>query len=126
MSEGGKWRFQRSDGTWVRWDPGTQSWVGEDVDADVPETTFPDAAETAFPDDIEAAGGIDAADEIEPLDEPGDSLASWDDDEEAADPPQSARDRMFESAPRPSIAPAVLFGAIVGIVAGIVLLMVLR
>lgn len=45
MSQPEQWRFQWPDGTWIRWNPQTQSWEkeapGDDGDAEVVEATPP-------------------------------------------------------------------------------------
>ncbi len=41
MSEREQWRFQWPDGTWIRWNPQTQSWEKEEGQGDAPRAPAP-------------------------------------------------------------------------------------
>ena len=91
MSESSKWRFQRPDGTWVRWNVDTQTWEHEGDDE--PEAPEDDGSQ----EDVEPSAFSGTPEVI-----------GW------------------EEPPKRSLIPPIVIGAIIGIAAGIALLIYLR
>jgi hypothetical protein len=124
MSQPEQWRFQWPDGTWIRWNPQTQSWEkeapGDHDDAEVLEATPPprEAVERPEPEVVPEA---QPERENEPVPEPmvsrrerrsmvGDVLPP------AAEPDGSA----------PSLWPTVVTGMVVGLGVGLFLWNIIR
>ena len=97
VSESSKWRFQRPDGTWVRWNVDTQTWEHE-----------------AGPEEAEEPSSIDTEELSEAAESEQTSFSST---------PEVIG---WEEPPKRSVLPAILIGAIIGIAAGIALLLYFR
>ncbi len=145
MTQPQQWRFQWPDGTWIRWNPQTQSWEKEQGDPDpTPAASGRDAA-PAIDDELEAASEADSEIEIE-IDTGVDSETVADIDTDAVPLPDPGDDESrVTREPTPGIIragvsdvvretngrggslwPAIIAGAVVGIVLGIVFVFVIR
>jgi hypothetical protein len=135
MSQPEQWRFQWPDGTWIRWNPQTQSWekepAGADADADVQE------AEPSPPETVEGPDPEPIAELLpEPDPEPEPATEDALDDELVDDLPsrRSRRSMVGDVLPpsgepeRPggSLWPTVLTGIVVGLGVGLLLWSMIR
>jgi hypothetical protein len=154
MSQPEQWRFQWPDGTWIRWNPQTQSWEkeapGDDGDAEVLEATPPprEAVARSEPEVVpDAQPDPDPVAETHPEQEffetPEPATAVWDtatepDEEEPAHEPMiSRRDRRSmvgdvlppaaePDGPTSSLWPTVVTGMVVGLGVGLFLWNMIR
>lgn len=143
MSQPEQWRFQWPDGTWIRWNPQTQSWEkeapGDDGDAEVLEATPPPREAVERP---EPQVAPDAQPEPEPVAE-----AHPDDEDDQPEPqpaPQPAPEPMISrrerrsmvgdvlppaaepDGPTSSLWPTVVTGMVVGLGVGLFLWNMIR
>lgn len=154
MSQPEQWRFQWPDGTWIRWNPQTQSWEkeapGDDGDAEVLAATPPprEPVERPQPEVVEevrsepervaetnAEPGV--SESVERSTALWDTTAEPDDEEPAPEPMVSRRERRSmvgdvlpppaePVGPTSSLWPTVVTGMVVGLGVGLFLWNMIR
>ncbi len=125
MSEGDQWRFQWPDGTWIRWNPHTQSWEKEsdlsELEAVAPVPAVPEV-EHAEPNPERAIAeqpveGGAAEPEYRVAVRPRPSRRPGVSDVIPPTEPEEVRGRLW---------PTILAGAVVGVAAGVAISFVIR